>query len=100
MTTNTTKPPTPTPDYLIGRDLLVSPVTAPGVRARDIYLPDNTLGWYDYYSGMYYSGGQTLHVQTPLEHLQLYVRAGSILAEGALMHADSADADTERTLRL
>jgi family 31 glycosyl hydrolase (fragment) len=87
-------------DYLIGRDLLVCPVTAPGVRARDIYLPDNTLGWYDYHSGEYHSGGQTIRVQAPLERLPLFVRAGSILAEGALMHADSPAADSERTLRL
>lgn len=89
-----------TDDYQIGRDLLVCPVTAPGVRARDIYLPDNTLGWYDYHRGEYHSGGQTLHIQTPLEQLQLYVRAGSIIAEGALMHADSPAEDRERTLRL
>ena len=89
-----------TDDYLIGRDLLVCPVTAPGVRARDIYLPDNTLGWYDYHSGEYHSGGQTIRVQAPLERLPLFVRAGSIVAEGALMHADSPAADSERTLRL
>ena len=89
-----------TDDYMIGRELLVCPVTAPGVRARDTYLPDNTLGWYDYHRGTWHSGGQTLHVQTPLEYLQLYVRAGSIIAEGALMHADSPAADSERTLRL
>lgn len=70
------------------------------MRARDIYLPDNTLGWYDYHSGHYYSGGQTVQRAAPLEQLPLYVRAGSIIAEGSLMHADSADADTERTLRL
>ena len=39
-------------------------------------------------------------MQAPLERLPLFVRAGSLIAEGALMHADSPDDDTERTLRL
>ena len=39
-------------------------------------------------------------MQAPLERLPLFVRAGSIIAEGALMHADSPAADSERTLRL
>ncbi len=89
-----------TDDHMIGRDILVCPVTAEGVRERDVYLPDNHSGWYDYYSGQYHSGGQTLHVAALLEHLPLYIRAGSLIAEGNLLHADSPDDDTERTLRL
>ena len=89
-----------TDDHMIGRDILVCPVTAEGVRERDVYLPDNHSGWYDYHSGQYHSGGQTLHVAAPLEHLPLYIRAGSLIAEGNLLHADSPDDDTERTLRL
>ena len=89
-----------TDDHMIGRDILVCPVTAEGVRERDVYLPDNHSGWYDYYSGQYHSGDQTLHVAAPLEHLPLYIRAGSLIAEGSLLHADSPDDDTERTLRL
>ena len=53
---------------------LVCPVTAEGVRERDVYLPDNHSGWYDYYSGQYHSGGQTLHVAAPLEHLPLIAK--------------------------
>ena len=89
-----------TDDYLIGRDLLVCPVVEKGVRERDVYLPDNGSGWYDYYSGEYHSGGQTLRVAAPLETLPLYVRAGSLIAEGELLHADSPDKDTARLLRL
>lgn len=87
-------------DYLIGRDLLVCPVVAPDVRERDIYLPDNGDGWYDYYSGQYYGGGQTLRVPAPLERLPLFVRAGSLIAEGELLHAASPAQDTSRVFKL
>ena len=88
-----------TDDYMIG-DILVCPVTAEGVRRREVYLPDNHSGWYDYASGEYHLDGQTLDVDAPLEKLPLFVRAGSILPEGTLLHADSADQDKSRTLRL
>ncbi|MDO4642997.1 MAG: glycoside hydrolase family 31 protein [Cardiobacteriaceae bacterium] len=88
-----------TDDYLIGRTLLVCPVTEANSRNRTCYLPDNHEGWYDYYTGQYHSGGQTLNTPAPLEHLPLFVRAGSLLAEGNLMHADSPEQDLERTLR-
>lgn len=88
-----------TDDYMIG-DILVCPVTEAGARTRDIYLPDNGAGWYDYANGQYHGGGQTIHTDAPLEKLPLYVRAGSIIAEGSLLHADSPERDTERLLRL
>ena len=89
-----------TDDYLIGRELLISPITEPGQTFRFTYLPDNAVGWYDYYRDTWYCGGQTIGIDVPLEHLPIFVRAGSVIAEGELLHADSAAKDTVRTLRL
>ena len=42
------------------------------------YLPKGTL-WYDFWTGQSYRGGQTLTLQTSLDHVPMFVRAGSIL---------------------
>jgi len=44
----------------------------------DKYLPKGTL-WYDFWSGQSYRGGQTLKLQTQLDRVPMFVRAGSIL---------------------
>lgn len=82
-------------EYLLGESLLVCPVTEPmyfgagskkleGKRhVRSVYLPRGC-GWYDYWTGVYYQGGQWMEADAPLEKLPLFVREGSILplAEG------------------
>jgi alpha-D-xyloside xylohydrolase len=67
-------------EYLFGPALLVSPVTAPGVTARSVYLP--RAGWYDFWTGAYRDGGRRLDVPAPYESMPLFVRAGSILPMG------------------
>lgn len=68
-----------TDDFLIGKDILVASVVEPGARTRDVYLPDNTTGWYDYDTHQWYAGDQTITLAAPLECLPLLVRAGSII---------------------
>lgn len=63
-------------DFMLGRDLLVASVVDAGQRQRQIYLPDNQVGWYCFHSGQWYSGGQTITLDAPLERLPLLVRAG------------------------
>lgn len=45
------------------------------------YLPKGVL-WYDFWTGKAYQGGQTLTLQTSLELVPMFVRAGSILPLG------------------
>ena len=40
-------------------------------------LPDNETGWYDFYNGEWFSGGQWITLDAPLEKLPLMVRAGA-----------------------
>lgn len=87
-------------DFLIGRDLLVASVVEPGQRRRSVYLPDNGEGWYCFYSGQWFGGGQTVALAAPLERLPLLVRAGAALPlSQRLAHVDVA-ADDRRELRL
>ena len=66
-------------EYMFGRSLLVSPVTEPGVTSWQTYLPVNEGGWYDYYTGRHYNGGQTVTTAVAADYIPVFVRAGSIL---------------------
>ena len=64
-------------EYLLGRDLLVAPVTRPGTTGRDVYLPEGY--WYDWHSGEVHEGGQTIVAATPIDRIPVYVRAGAAI---------------------
>ncbi len=69
-------------EMMVGPDLLVAPVFAPGQRERSLYLPKGAhgSGWYDFWSEQYWPGGQTMTVPAELTRLPLFVRAGALLA--------------------
>lgn len=67
--------------YMLGPSLLVNPVYEYKARTRSVYLPAGT-GWYDFYSGKYFEGGQTLMADAPLNRLPLFVKEGSIIPAG------------------
>lgn len=87
-------------DFMLGRDLLVASVVEEGQREREIWLPENGAGWYDYYTGQWYSGGQTIVVDAPLERLPLLVRAGAALPHSARITHVLASADNVRELKV
>jgi alpha-D-xyloside xylohydrolase len=81
--------------FMFGPALLVNPVTRPMLfdvgslpltgtaQTRPVYLPAGA-DWYDFWTGQKYSGGQTIQADAPLDHLPLFVRAGSILPMGPI----------------
>ena len=66
-------------EYMFGHSLLVSPVTEPSVTSWMTYLPKNEGGWYDYYTGKHYDGGQEVTTTVGADYIPVFVRAGSII---------------------
>ena len=64
-------------EYLLGPDLLVAPVLAPGATARNVYLPQG--GWYDWHTGELLEGCRYLLTTTPMDRIPIYARAGSVI---------------------
>jgi alpha-glucosidase len=62
-------------DMLLGENLLVAAVVEPEKRARSVYLPAGC-GWYDFWSGDYYHGGQEIMLPAPWDRPPLLVREG------------------------
>jgi len=87
-------------DFMLGRDLLVASVVEPDQREREVYLPDNGRGWYDYHGGQWYSGGQTITLPAPLEQLPLLVRAGTVLPTSERIACADAKQDRLRNLEI
>jgi alpha-D-xyloside xylohydrolase len=74
--------------YMFGPALLINPVYEYKARTRELYLPEGT-GWYDFYTGQYFKGGQTLSASAPLEQMPVFVKAGSIIPAGPEMQYTS-----------
>lgn len=66
-------------DYLLGEDLLVASVVEPNQRKREVYLPQNFVGWYDFYTHKWFNGGEKIIAEAPLEKIPLFLKAGSII---------------------
>lgn len=72
-------------EFLVGSDLLVKPVTKPGIKNIEIYLPGNE-PWYDIQTGKKYelsksfwSEKKIITIETPLEKVPILQRGGSII---------------------
>ena len=73
--------------YMFGPDLLVAPVTAAGVTAREVWLPAGA--WVDAWTGAQLAGDATIRCAAPRDRLPVFVRVGASVA-GAF-----ADAQTD-----
>jgi len=82
--------------FMFGSALMVSPVYKFGARTREVYFP-KAVGWYDFYTGQFRSGGEKAIVEAPYERIPLYVRAGSIIPVGPeIQYVDEKQADNIR----
>jgi alpha-glucosidase (family GH31 glycosyl hydrolase) len=67
---------------MFGPAILVAPVTDQGATSREVYLPAGT-DWYNFWTNERVKGGQTVTVAAPIDSIPLFVRAGSIIPQGA-----------------
>jgi alpha-D-xyloside xylohydrolase len=67
--------------YMFGSSLLINPVYGYKQRSRELYLPKSA-GWYDLYSGEFYTGGQKINADAPYAKMPVFVKAGSIIPFG------------------
>lgn len=70
--------------YMVGDTLLVAPALRRDQRTRDVYLPPGR--WFDFWTGARHDGGGVHETAVPLDHLPLYVRAGSVLPSTVAMN--------------
>jgi alpha-glucosidase (family GH31 glycosyl hydrolase) len=63
-------------EYLLGNELLVSPVTDQNDSAATFLPPGN---WFNYFTGELYKGNQLLKARYAIESLPLFVKQGSII---------------------
>lgn len=84
-------------EYMFGPSLLVAPVTTYKERTKEIYLPAGC-GWYDFYSGKHYDGGQNVTIDAPLDKIPMFVEEGSIIPVGPEIQYAEEKTDGKLTL--
>lgn len=70
--------------WMFGPALMACPVGEYQKYSRNVYLPKQK-GWYDFYTGKHYAGGQTIVADAPFEKIPVFVPEGSILPVGPEM---------------
>lgn len=63
--------------YYFGSSLLVAPVTEEGTTSRKVYFPEGT--WFDFWSGKRIVGPAYEMIDSPLEHIPVFAKAGSVI---------------------
>ena len=83
--------------FMFGPSIMVCPVTKPMYYDKDakpieaektikVYLPSDC-GWYDWWTGKKYEGGQWITAQADISKIPLFVREGSTIpVEGEVLH--------------
>jgi len=79
--------------YMFGKSILTAPVTTANVTQWDVYLP-KAAGWFDFWTGKHFKGGQTVKTDAPLDRIPLFVKAGSIIPMGKIIQHSAEKSDT------
>ncbi|KAJ4946512.1 hypothetical protein JOQ06_024178 [Pogonophryne albipinna] len=66
-------------EFLIGRDLLVHPVTEEGARGVTAYLPGKDQVWFDVHTFQKHNGAQNLYIPVTMSSIPVFQRGGSII---------------------
>ncbi|KAG1957789.1 neutral alpha-glucosidase AB [Pimephales promelas] len=66
-------------EYLIGKDLLVHPVTDEGASGVTAFLPGKGEVWYDVHTFQKHDGDQSLYIPVTMSSIPVFQRGGSII---------------------
>ncbi|XP_077062825.1 neutral alpha-glucosidase AB isoform X4 [Siphateles boraxobius] len=66
-------------EYLIGKDLLVHPVTDEGASGVTAFLPGKGEVWYDVHTFQKHDGDQSLYIPVTISSIPVFQRGGSII---------------------
>ncbi|WP_143155255.1 glycoside hydrolase family 31 protein [Wenyingzhuangia marina] len=72
-------------EYMFGAAFLVAPVVSENINKWDVYLPENKSGWFNFWTGKQYKGGQIVETAASISTIPLYVKSGSIIPIGEKM---------------
>ncbi len=64
-------------EFIFGDHILVCPVLEPDRQGRRLYLPKGD--WYHFFSDTLYAGGKEYFIDTPMNQIPIFVKAGGIL---------------------
>ena len=63
-------------EYMLGDDVLVAPVFAPGVTEQEVYLPEGAQ-WREVATGKTFAGGTTVTAKATLDTIPVFVKDGA-----------------------
>lgn len=84
--------------FMLGPQLLISPVVEQGAVKKMTYLPEGD--WYDYWTKEKISGGQFIISDAPLETCPIYVKAGTILPKYPVRQSIGPNKDDQLILEI
>ncbi|XP_015240151.1 PREDICTED: neutral alpha-glucosidase AB isoform X4 [Cyprinodon variegatus] len=77
-------------EFLLGRDLLVHPVTEEGARGVTAYLPGKDEVWFDIHTFQKHNGVQNLYIPVTMSSIPVFQRGGSIIPRKLRVRRSSA----------
>jgi alpha-glucosidase len=85
-------------EFIFGRQILASPVSQKGIETKETYLPKGL--WYDYKTGEAIEGGQIITIDTPINAIPMFIKAGTILPLYPVMQYTNEKPVEELTLNI
>jgi alpha-glucosidase len=78
--------------FMIGENILVSPVLEAGSKTRFMYLPSGE--WYDFWTREKIAGGKWIDAKAPLDMIPVFIREGAVVPmQQVVQYTDQAPAD-------
>ena len=85
-------------EFMLGDNLMVVPVSEAGSKKRKAYLPEGN--WYNYWTDEKHEGKAEVEVETPLDQIPLFVKAGAVIPfQPKMQYTDEFEFD-ELTLHI